>query len=200
MAAAGGVVYSFTLGAVDYHELSGGRGLFMSITFLAIIILGGLGTIYGSILGAFLVIYGQRFIADNGADAPILGIPVEKGWLSTGELNGVLFGLLVIGFLLLEPRGLAACGCGFDGGSRSGRSPTDPARRTTRHDKPLREEPSMKSQRATRRLAAIGALTALILVAACGGRSDSDDAGVPPASTGRSSRSGRSLPRVVESR
>lgn len=52
MAAAGGVVYSFTLGAVDYHELSGGRGLFMSITFLAIIILGGLGTIYGSILGA----------------------------------------------------------------------------------------------------------------------------------------------------
>lgn len=108
MAAAAGVVYAMTLGAIDYHELTGGRGLFMSITFLAIVILGGLGTVYGSVLGAILVVYGQRFIADHGADTPIIGFPVQQGWMSTGELNGVLFGLLIIVFLLLEPRGLAA--------------------------------------------------------------------------------------------
>lgn len=108
MAAVGGVFYALTLGALDYQELSGSRGLFMSITFVAIIILGGLGTVHGAILGALLVVYGQRFIADNGADAPLIGIAVERGWMTTGELNGVLFGLLIIGFLLIEPRGLAA--------------------------------------------------------------------------------------------
>lgn len=108
MASAGGVLYALTLGALDYQELSGTRGLFMSITFVAIIILGGLGTVYGSILGALLVIYGQRFIADQGAATPVLGIPVEQGWMTTGELNGVLFGGLIIVFLLVEPRGLAA--------------------------------------------------------------------------------------------
>lgn len=108
MAAAGGVVYALTLGALDYQEISGTRGLFMSITFVAIVILGGLGTIHGSILGALLVVYGQRFIADQGADAPVLGIPVQQGWMTTGELNGVLFGGLVVVFLLVEPRGIAA--------------------------------------------------------------------------------------------
>jgi branched-chain amino acid transport system permease protein len=108
MAAVGGVVYALTLGALDYQELSGSRGLFMSITFVAIIILGGLGTVHGSILGALLVIYGQRFIADEGADTPVLGLAVERGWMTTGELNGVLFGGLIVVFLLIEPRGLAA--------------------------------------------------------------------------------------------
>jgi len=108
MGAAAGVIYALGLGAIDYQELSGIHGLFMSITFVAIIILGGLGTVQGSILGALLVIYGQRFIANEGAAMPILGIPVERDWMSTGELNGVLFGGLIIVFLLLEPRGLAA--------------------------------------------------------------------------------------------
>ncbi len=108
MASAAGVIYAWTIGALDYQELSGPRGLFLSITFVAAIIVGGMGTVYGSILGALVVIYGQRFIADNGADAPILGIPVDREWLTTGELNGILFGGLIVLFLLVEPRGLAA--------------------------------------------------------------------------------------------
>ena len=84
--------------------------LFLSITFVAIIIIGGVGTIYGSILGALLVIYGQRFIADN-ANIAILDPIVEGGdggFLTTGELNRILFGLLIVIFLLVEPRGIAA--------------------------------------------------------------------------------------------
>lgn len=108
MAAVAGVMYTWTIGALSFEELSGPRGLVLSITFVAIIIIGGMGTIYGSILGALIVIYGQRFIADNGAEAPVFGIFVDRGWLTTGELDGILFGGLIVVFLLVEPRGLAA--------------------------------------------------------------------------------------------
>lgn len=110
MASVAGVVYALLQKFVVPEELSGPRGLFLSITFVAIIIIGGIGTIYGSILGALLVIYGQRFIADNAGIA-ILDPIVEGGaggFLTTGELNRILFGLLIVIFLLVEPRGLAA--------------------------------------------------------------------------------------------
>jgi len=110
MASVGGVVYALLQKFVVPEELSGARGLFLSITFVAIIIIGGVGTIYGSILGALLVIYGQRFIADN-ADIAILDPLVEGGgggYFTTGELNRILFGILIVVFLLVEPRGLAA--------------------------------------------------------------------------------------------
>lgn len=107
-AAVAGVFYALMQNHVSPHEFGGQVGLFLSITFVAMIIMGGVGTVFGSILGALLVEYGRRFIAQEGADAPIFGFPVERGWLSIGELNGVLFGGLIVFFLVLEPRGLAA--------------------------------------------------------------------------------------------
>lgn len=107
-AAVAGAFYALLQNYVNPSEFGGRIGLFLSITFVAMIIMGGVGTIFGSILGALLVEYGRRFIAERGADAPLFGIPVEKGWLTTGELNGVLFGGLIVFFLLIEPRGLAA--------------------------------------------------------------------------------------------
>jgi len=110
MASVAGVVYALLQKFIVPEELGGPRGLFLSITFVAIIIIGGVGTIYGSILGALLVIYGQRFIADN-ANIAILDPLVEGGeggFLTTGELNRILFGLLIVIFLLVEPRGIAA--------------------------------------------------------------------------------------------
>jgi branched-chain amino acid transport system permease protein len=110
MASVAGVVYALLQKFVVPEELSGTRGLFLSITFVAIIIIGGVGTVFGAILGALLVVYGQRFIADN-SDIALLDPLVEGGgggFFTTGELNRILFGLLVVIFLLVEPRGLAA--------------------------------------------------------------------------------------------
>ncbi|MDQ2649283.1 MAG: branched-chain amino acid ABC transporter permease [Actinomycetota bacterium] len=87
-------------------------GLFLSITFVAIVIIGGAGTIFGSILGALFVVGGRDFIgrrSDTALLDPIITTsPGDPGWLSVGELNAVLFGLFIILFLMLEPRGLAA--------------------------------------------------------------------------------------------
>lgn len=86
--------------------------LFLSITFVAMIIIGGVGTIFGSILGALLVFGGQQFISRNSDlflfDPIIASSPNDSGFLSIGEFNNILFGLFIVLFLLFEPRGLAA--------------------------------------------------------------------------------------------
>ncbi|MGK2949199.1 MAG: branched-chain amino acid ABC transporter permease [Acidimicrobiales bacterium] len=86
--------------------------LFLSITFVAMIIIGGVGTIFGAVLGALLVFGGQQFISRNSDlflfDPIISSGPRDSGFLSIGEFNNILFGLFIVLFLLFEPRGLAA--------------------------------------------------------------------------------------------
>ena len=76
----------------------------MSIFFLAAIIVGGMGTIRGSILGAAfmtlvpeLLRFGFTFLAPWIPDAMTI-IPAVRS---------IVFGALIIGFLLFEPQGLA---------------------------------------------------------------------------------------------
>jgi branched-chain amino acid transport system permease protein len=87
-------------------------GLFLSITYIAIIIIGGAGTILGPLLGALFVIGGREVIAQNSSSSlldPILSTGVnDQGWFTVGELNNVLFGVFIVLFLLIEPRGLVA--------------------------------------------------------------------------------------------
>ena len=87
-------------------------GLFLSITYIAIIIIGGVGTILGPLLGALFVIGGRELISQNSASSlldPILSSSAsDAGWFTVGELNNVLFGAFIVVFLLVEPRGLVA--------------------------------------------------------------------------------------------
>ena len=76
----------------------------MSIFFLAAIIVGGMGTILGSILGAvFMTMVPEllKFVFDllpsTGHDMKVFLSPVRT----------VVFGLLIVGFLIFEPHGLA---------------------------------------------------------------------------------------------
>jgi branched-chain amino acid transport system permease protein len=86
--------------------------LFLSITFLAIVIIGGAGTIFGSVIGSFFVIGSQELINQNSRSevlGPIIRTgPGDSGFFSVGELNAILFGAFIVLFLLFEPRGLAA--------------------------------------------------------------------------------------------
>jgi branched-chain amino acid transport system permease protein len=82
--------------------------LTLSIHYLAVIIVGGLGTVIGSIFGALfmtLVPEGLRALASLARpyrpDAMMLLSPLLS------PLTEVVFGTLVVGFLLFEPHGLA---------------------------------------------------------------------------------------------
>ncbi|MBC8364270.1 MAG: branched-chain amino acid ABC transporter permease [Actinobacteria bacterium] len=86
-------------------------GLGIAIQYIAIIILGGLGTVHGSIIGALFVGALPRVIDGLAKDFDIPAVGGDKGGsggiLSVSSLNQIIFGLLIAGFLLLEPRGIA---------------------------------------------------------------------------------------------
>ena len=87
-------------------------GLFLAITYVAIVIIGGLGTIFGSVLGALFVWGGRSLIEQNSGravfDPLITTSSGEQGLFTIGEFNAVLFGAAIVLFLLFEPRGIAA--------------------------------------------------------------------------------------------
>ncbi len=79
--------------------------LSLSIYYLAVIIVGGLGTVIGSIFGAvFMTLVPEALRAIVALVRP--HYPDAVALLS--PLNEVIFGGLIVGFLLFEPHGLAA--------------------------------------------------------------------------------------------
>ena len=79
----------------------------LAIQFVAIIIVGGVGTIFGSILGALFIAGGPLVIDDRADSIPLVSWLTEQGGMSTATFNQLLFGLVIILFLVLEPHGLA---------------------------------------------------------------------------------------------
>jgi branched-chain amino acid transport system permease protein len=81
--------------------------LFLSIQFIAMIVVGGIGTVYGSMLGAVFLTVLPRAIESISGSLPFVSADGTGGGLTVQSLNQALFGLLIIGFLLFEPMGLA---------------------------------------------------------------------------------------------
>ncbi|MDQ1439144.1 MAG: branched-chain amino acid transport system permease protein [Acidimicrobiaceae bacterium] len=84
--------------------------LFLSIQYIAIIIVGGVGTIFGSILGAMFIGAAPQIVDKFSGSIPLVSrSPGGSGFhLTVFQLNQVIFGVLIVLFLVLEPRGLAA--------------------------------------------------------------------------------------------
>ncbi|TWH25910.1 MULTISPECIES: branched-chain amino acid ABC transporter permease [unclassified Aminobacter] len=74
----------------------------LSFRVLFIAIIGGLGSILGNYLGAILIVALPVII---GAVPSALGLPISPSMVE--HLNVMIIGLLIIGFLILEPHGLA---------------------------------------------------------------------------------------------
>jgi branched-chain amino acid transport system permease protein len=76
--------------------------LTLSIQFVAAIIVGGIATVSGSILGAAFV-FGLPLVIDHFSLLPVAS---GSGGISSGDLNALLYGLLIVVFLLFEPGGM----------------------------------------------------------------------------------------------
>ena len=105
LAAIGGALFGAYQQFVSPDEFS----LFLSIQYIAIIIVGGVGTIFGAVLGA-LFLGGLPAVIEQYSDS-IPGVAAgasDDGFISVFTLNQAIFGLLIVLFLVFEPRGLAA--------------------------------------------------------------------------------------------
>ncbi len=76
--------------------------LTLSIEFVAAIIVGGIASVWGSILGAAFV-FGLPLVIDQFS---LLPVGSSSGGLSSGDLNALIYGFLIIAFLLFEPGGV----------------------------------------------------------------------------------------------
>jgi branched-chain amino acid transport system permease protein len=83
--------------------------LFLSIQYIAIIIVGGVGTIFGAILGALFLGGLPVLIERYSGNIPfVISGAGGDGVITVFALNQAVFGLLIVAFLVFEPRGLAA--------------------------------------------------------------------------------------------
>ncbi len=96
---AGALFASYTRYVIpDYWSLT------LSIQFIAAILVGGIASVWGSLLGAAFV-FGLPQILDHFA---LLPISTGTGGMTSGDLDALLYGLLIIVFLLFEPGGMIA--------------------------------------------------------------------------------------------
>jgi branched-chain amino acid transport system permease protein len=91
-----GALYASYLSFAQPGEWS----LLLSIQFIAAVIVGGLGTVGGPLLGA-AVVFALPTVLKT---LPFL--PEEGGGVSVSDLSSIAYGLLIVAFLVLEPRGL----------------------------------------------------------------------------------------------
>ena len=95
---AGALFFAVYLGAVEVGEAF---GIQKSFLVLFMIIIGGLGSIFGSFAGAAFLVILPVVLKVVGAD--LLGWPTDL----VAHLQLVIVGALIMGFLILEPHGLA---------------------------------------------------------------------------------------------
>ena len=115
MASLGGALYAVNLRFISPNSAIG--ELFVSIRFVAIIIVGGLATIHGAVIGALILGPLPELVGENLGlldftvpilDKPLVGETAADGGVFTAAaFSEILFGVLLIVFLLFQPTGIA---------------------------------------------------------------------------------------------
>jgi branched-chain amino acid transport system permease protein len=97
---AGALLYTIT-GFFDPGSFS----LLLSVQYIAMILIGGVATISGSILGALFITLLPRITRELPDFLPFISAQ-STGAVNVFQVEAILYGLLIIGFLIAEPRGL----------------------------------------------------------------------------------------------
>jgi branched-chain amino acid transport system permease protein len=97
-----GVLYALSIGSVAPESF----GLVLSVQFLAMIVLGGLGSVTGSILGATFVSALPLVFQEYAGSLPFIVDAGEQGIVAS-QAAAFLYGLAIVLVVLFEPGGLA---------------------------------------------------------------------------------------------
>lgn len=97
---AGALLYTIT-GFIEPSSFN----LLLSVQYIAMVLIGGVATISGSIMGAFFITLLPALTRQLPTVAPFISEDASSP-LNVFQVETVLYGLLIIGFLIFEPRGL----------------------------------------------------------------------------------------------
>jgi branched-chain amino acid transport system permease protein len=103
-----GGLFGFVLGFFNPEPFN----LILSIIFLVMIVVGGLGSILGAILGATLITWLQFSFLKNVKEMPYVGdflVAFSNRWLTVVGLENfgsIVLGLIMIGIIIFEPLGM----------------------------------------------------------------------------------------------
>lgn len=81
-------------------------GFLLSIRYIAMILIGGVATVSGSIMGAFFITFLPKVVEWLGNFIPLISLSPTGGVLTVAQFEQILYGLFLIGFLIFEPMGL----------------------------------------------------------------------------------------------
>ncbi|MDP5182198.1 branched-chain amino acid ABC transporter permease [Blastococcus sp. BMG 814] len=97
-----GVLYALSIGSIAPESF----GLLLSVSYLAMIVLGGLGSVAGAALGA-LFVTALPLLFQQYADALPFVSDAGQGGIAAGEAALYLYGLAIVLVIIFEPAGLA---------------------------------------------------------------------------------------------
>lgn len=81
--------------------------LLLGIQYIAMIIVGGVGSVAGGVLGAVVITFLPHLMREVAASLPFVAVNQSDGGLITVfALNQILFGALIVFFLVVAPGGL----------------------------------------------------------------------------------------------
>jgi branched-chain amino acid transport system permease protein len=81
-------------------------GFLLSIKYIAMILIGGVATVTGSIMGAFFITFLPKVVEWLSSFIPFISTSPTGSGLTAVQFEQVLYGLFLIGFLIFEPMGL----------------------------------------------------------------------------------------------
>ncbi|MFF2270951.1 branched-chain amino acid ABC transporter permease [Agromyces sp. NPDC058136] len=96
-----GALFSMLIGRIAPEQWN----LFLSVDFLAVIVIGGIATISGTVIGACFVVLMPRLLEELTGSIPWITVS-SGGVLNVFQLQTIIFGVLIVVFITLEPRGL----------------------------------------------------------------------------------------------
>jgi branched-chain amino acid transport system permease protein len=103
-----GGLYGFVLSFFDPFAFN----LILSIIFLVMIVVGGLGSVLGAIMGATLITYLQYDLLKNVGEMPYLGdflVLISRKWFTVIGLENfgsIALGSIMLGIVIFEPLGM----------------------------------------------------------------------------------------------
>lgn len=100
-----GCAGALTTMVIGFFEPNTSFNLQVSVLYLAMVLIGGAGTISGSIMGALFITLLPRLTRELPALMPFISAS-ETDMPNIFQVETILYGLLIIGFLIFEPRGL----------------------------------------------------------------------------------------------